>query len=175
MKVPYADKNSPQALAFKERNRKVANERSRVRYAEDERYRETLKARTRKRYKEHTRRILDRGIEIRTQSDPRKILLSAAKQRAKSKGLAFEIGVEDISLITHCPMLGYELKVNVNGAKFDSFSLDRIDSNKGYVRGNVQMLSHKANTIKNNTTREELIHVLEVLAQVMEDHSDVSN
>lgn len=36
-------------------------------------------------------------------------------------------------------------------------SLDRIDSSIGYIKGNVQILSFKANVIKSNATKDELL------------------
>ena len=36
-------------------------------------------------------------------------------------------------------------------------SLDRIDSTKGYVPGNVWVISNKANRMKSNAAAEELI------------------
>jgi hypothetical protein len=35
-------------------------------------------------------------------------------------------------------------------------TLDRIDNAKGYVKGNVCVISKKANTMKNNATPEEV-------------------
>jgi hypothetical protein len=38
----------------------------------------------------------------------------------------------------------------------NSPSLDRIDPSKGYVKGNVWIVSHRGNTIKNDATHDEL-------------------
>ena len=38
----------------------------------------------------------------------------------------------------------------------NSPSLDRIDPTKGYVKGNVWIISHKANVFKSYATHEEL-------------------
>ena len=38
----------------------------------------------------------------------------------------------------------------------DSYSLDRIDSSRGYVKGNIWAISLRANRIKNDSTVEEL-------------------
>lgn len=87
-------------------------------------------------------------------------LCSVARQRAKKRGIEFSITKHDIQVPTHCPVLGIELRVNQDtgaGGKDDSFSLDRIDPTKGYVPGNVQVISHKANSMKFTATKEELI------------------
>jgi hypothetical protein len=65
---------------------------------------------------------------------------------------------EDIRA-THCPLLGIELtyKSCGNNRTPDNYAtLDRIDSTKGYVPGNVQILSFRANTLKGDATLEEL-------------------
>jgi hypothetical protein len=57
-----------------------------------------------------------------------------------------------------CPVFGVELdwKVKVNGGQNNSPSLDRIDSTKGYVKGNVMIMSKLANSMKQNATTEQL-------------------
>lgn len=87
-------------------------------------------------------------------------LCSVAKQRATLKGIEFNITKEDIVLPTHCPILGLELEVHIDGGaggKDNSYSLDRIDPTKGYVKGNIQVISNKANSMKFTASPEELL------------------
>jgi hypothetical protein len=94
--------------------------------------------------------------DYRTSDIPR-YLWTTAKMRAEKKGLEFNITPEDIVVPTHCPVLGIELTYGKKlGGDDSSFSIDRIDSSKGYVKGNVQVISKRANTIKNDSTLEEL-------------------
>ncbi len=81
-----------------------------------------------------------------------------AKARAALNGLEFNIEVEDIIIPDVCPILGIPLKENKGkpGAYKDSPSLDKIDPSKGYVKGNVQVISQQANQMKFNATRDEL-------------------
>ena len=78
----------------------------------------------------------------------------AAKARAKEKGRDFNIELSDIVIPTLCPVLGIPM---------DRPSLDRIDGTKGYVKGNVRVISHRANMLKNDATIEELELVLKDL------------
>ena len=57
-----------------------------------------------------------------------------------------------------CPILRIELdwKAKGNGGQDNSPSLDRIDSTKGYVKGNVMIMSTLANRMKQNATPEQL-------------------
>ena len=82
-----------------------------------------------------------------------------AKCRAKVKGLAFTIEVSDIIVPKFCPILNVELqskKGNPGGQKV-SPALDRIDPTKGYVKGNVRVISHLANMMKSHATELEMI------------------
>lgn len=90
---------------------------------------------------------------------PREVIYHAAKNRAKTKGLDFNITVEDIVIPEFCPYLGLRItNIKGEGAGIDSnASIDRIDCTKGYIVGNIQVISNKANRIKNNATAEELL------------------
>ena len=94
------------------------------------------------------------------QRNPEKILLSKAKVRAKKHNLPINISLEDITIPEFCPVLGIELKQNKNIASDNSPSLDRINPNKGYVKGNIRVISFRANSLKSNATIKELQAIL---------------
>jgi hypothetical protein len=98
----------------------------------------------------------------------------SARQRAKNKGLAFDIDHDYIRSIvpSHCPIFGMPLEWSVQrgGAALilpNSPSLDRIDPSKGYVKGNVWIISNRANTIKNDASHEELKLVTEAVGRAI--------
>jgi hypothetical protein len=57
-----------------------------------------------------------------------------------------------------CPVFPWiRLEFRVGAERQDnSPSLDRIDNTKGYVKGNVRIVSWRANRLKGNATDEEL-------------------
>ena len=86
--------------------------------------------------------------------DPRLSLLKNSKQRSRQFNIPFDIELEDIVIPTVCPVLKVPL---VRGTYYGP-SLDRIIPELGYVKGNIQVISHKANAMKQNATKEELIN-----------------
>lgn len=80
----------------------------------------------------------------------------AAKKRAKKNGLVFNLQLEDVVVPEFCPLLGLRLQTNAKGHAHNSPSLDRFDSSKGYVKGNVWVISHRANTLKGDASINEL-------------------
>ena len=83
-------------------------------------------------------------------------MLARVRARAKAKGLAFNLTAEDITIPKRCPILGIPLVVGDGTANDNSPELDRINNRKGYVRGNVHVISRRANRIKNDATLAEL-------------------
>lgn len=83
-------------------------------------------------------------------------LLTAAKSRAKRLGLPFDLCLEDIQIPEFCPVLGLKLAVSISGKSDSSPSLDRIIPALGYARGNVLVISWRANQIKSDATPLEL-------------------
>lgn len=85
----------------------------------------------------------------------------AAKLRAKKKNLEFTITIEDIQIPEFCPLLGLKLSYEDFGIRYNSPSLDRKDSSKGYSKENIWVVSSRANILKNDATIEELQILLE--------------
>ncbi len=113
----------------------------------------------RARYQRNREAVIKRTTaanKIRKKRDPAIFLLTWAKQRAKSKGLECSISSVDIVIPEKCPVLGIPLAPSLGMASDASPSLDRIDPSKGYIPGNVTVISRRANTIKSDVTREEL-------------------
>lgn len=161
-----------------ERNQARKEQQKRWREANKERLREYQKAyhqdpEVKKRYAEHQRnwrktnperyKEIDRKSYAETRSKNRQSrLLSAAKERAKVHNLPFNIDHSDIIIPTHCPVLGIELKAGNNNTRPE---LDRVKPELGYVKGNVQVISGRANRIKWNATLEELAAIYNYVKQ----------
>jgi hypothetical protein len=110
----------------------------------------------------HPERRLRQIAEAETRwrrGDPVAHILRRVKHRAKVTGLPFELTREDlVPLPTVCPVLGIPIGVNLPPSEHRSFlSLDRIDNTRGYVRGNVVIVSNRANLLKKDATVDELV------------------
>ena len=107
-------------------------------------------------------RCKDCQIKDYLKLDPRKKLLYAARKRAKQNGLECTITVDDIVIPDICPALGIKLEAHIGAGRqnrediSNSPSLDRIDNSKGYIPGNVAVISLRANMIKTDATAAEL-------------------
>jgi hypothetical protein len=101
-------------------------------------------------------------------------MVRGARDRAKAKNLPFDIDHEYIRSIipSRCPIFGVKLewsarRGNKSAPLPNSPSLDRIDPTRGYVKGNVWIISHKANCIKSNASHEELKLVTEAVGRAI--------
>lgn len=110
---------------------------------------------------------------------PWRLAVRRARNRAKQMGFEFNIDDEYIESIwqTTCPVLGIPLfsadfgsgmKRGESKAKAqdNSPTLDRIDSSKGYVKGNIVVMSYRANLIKNCGTLDEHKKIVSFLESV---------
>lgn len=107
-------------------------------------------------FRENNRTMIRENHKRYRRAEPERLLLSNSKQRSRRLGLEFDLTKDDIHIPARCPFLGIELRCNDGQPKSDSPSLDRIDPTKGYVKGNVRVISHLANRAKTNLTAGQL-------------------
>ena len=103
---------------------------------------------TKEKKKKQARKYLENNKE--------KILLSNAKRRARKLNLPFNLKLEDIIIPEFCPILEIPIITGTRNNYENSASLDRIIPEKGYVSGNVNVISSLANTMKNSANFELL-------------------
>ena len=96
---------------------------------------------------------------------PEKDMLANARIRAREKDLPFSISYKDIKIPALCPVLNIPLERGVGVSHDNSPSLDRITPDKGYVLGNIKVISYRANRIKSNATNEELVAVAKYICK----------
>ncbi len=97
--------------------------------------------------------------------NPAKRLFQGARTRARDKNLAFELRLEDIIIPEACPVLGIPLIFGLagRGKSDNSPSLDRLRPELGYVKGNVRVISMRANWVKSNGTIREFERIIEYM------------
>lgn len=91
---------------------------------------------------------------------PMKLPLRSAKYRAKKNNIPFDLDEAYLESIRtdFCPYLGTKMVYGGQGSNNpNAASLDKIIPELGYIKGNVQFVSYKANTMKNNASPEELV------------------
>jgi hypothetical protein len=85
--------------------------------------------------------------------------LNNARKRAKDQGVPYDLKIadlRDLDMPEKCPYLGIPIRVGGPGGTENSPSLDKIIPSLGYVKGNVEFISSRANRLKNDATLEEL-------------------
>ena len=114
------------------------------------------KSRARPEYKER-----ENARQLQSRRDnPFKFSAQQARRRARSEGWECNVDIEYLKSIWTgvCPITGVELQIGqAKDTIPDTYraSLDRLDSTKGYVKGNVQYISFRANNIKTDSSFEE--------------------
>ena len=79
-------------------------------------------------------------------------------QSTKADNIEHTISKHDIIIPDKCPYLDVPLtRLHGQGQLPTNASIDRIDNSKGYIKGNIQVISKLANRMKNHATKEQLI------------------
>lgn len=106
--------------------------------------------------KEQALKDIDKGLIYK--ADPlislKKYILRLTKSSARNRNKEHSLTIDDIILPKKCPILNKEF---ILGDFKYTYSVDRIDNNKGYIQGNIRIISNLANSMKRNATNEELL------------------
>lgn len=137
-------------------------------------YRKELKREHTKKYvserKEHYKQLMTEWRKNNpdyqkkwTKKCPESQLLRSARQRAKQKDMECTITQNDIHIPELCPVFKVPLVKRTEYAP----SLDRIDNTKGYIPGNIVVVSRKANVMKNSGTLQDMKMLVEYYSKLM--------
>lgn len=111
-------------------------------------------------YQKENRAHLNDLTNSRRRREPAAYLFGLARRRARVRGIEFTISLSDVVIPDLCPVLGIPLDSKKPGKRgfplHASPTLDRFDNTKGYIPGNVAVISWRANSLKKDAECEEL-------------------
>lgn len=93
-----------------------------------------------------------------------KTIYNQLKSSAKKRNISFELSLSDLYNISYpltCPILDIPLKFNRGSLQDNSYSVDRVDSSKGYTIDNIIIISWRANKLKSNASMDEIKRIFE--------------
>src|SRR6202021_2680962 len=89
------------------------------------------------------------------------------RRHARERGLEFAIQRNNIIIPESCPVFKIPLIRGKGRLCDNSPTLDRIDSNLGYVIDNIAVISYIANRVKNNGTAEEHLKIADWMDRML--------
>lgn len=114
----------------------------------------------------HSKYTTKYGAKYRAKQGSVAYMLQHIKRRVRDNNLEFNLTPDDIKIPDKCPVLGIPLFFKKGSATDNTPSIDRIDPSRGYVRDNIQIISQRANRIKNDGTPEEHLLIYEYLSNL---------
>lgn len=131
-------------------------------YYEKNKHKPEFRARKNKENKAWRERNKERFKQMQKEwmeENPFYYFLNNARYRAKQQNVPFDLKISDLrSMVIPevCPYLGIPIIKGRGKSSENSPSLDKIIPEKGYVVGNVEFISSRANRLKNDGSLEEL-------------------
>lgn len=94
---------------------------------------------------------------------PEWYLWKNSKTRARKSGIEHTIKVSGILIPSYCPILLIPLICGEGKVIPNSPTIDRIDNTKGYIPGNIRVISHRANSNKGSMSIEDIERLLKYI------------
>lgn len=110
---------------------------------------------------ENYRRQVSIKMKERARRSPELVMWRSARARSKHDGTPFSIAVSDIKIPAQCPVFGVSLCQGDGSQQDNSPSLDKFIPELGYIPGNVQVISWRANKLKRDASPDELVKLAE--------------
>jgi hypothetical protein len=106
------------------------------------------------------------GDKTQVEWEEKRMKFKNKKSAAQASGVTFELQFHEIIWPTTCPILGCTLEYCSDKRAENSPSFDRIDPAIGYTKENTQIISWRANRIKNDGTSEEHRKIADYLDKI---------
>jgi len=107
----------------------------------------------------------------RMNPDPKYRLWLSTYCSAKRRRLEHTICPSDIPTPVFCPLIGirldYRRTKGQGKVKHNAATVDRIDNTRGYIPGNIQVLSSRANRVKSDFTLPQLKRLAEAILRLV--------
>lgn len=106
-------------------------------------------------------------------------LWTSIKRSAQNRKKDFDISIEDmwdlfIKQDRKCALSGVDLFFSrtIKARPASTASLDRIDSSKGYIKGNIQWIHKDLNIMKMDLSQKDFISWCKIIAEKYKDNTD---
>jgi hypothetical protein len=119
-------------------------------------------------HRERSRRAMRKNIsssKIHYNKHPEKKIFMNLKGRAKAKNIIFDLTLEDIVIPDVCPIL--KIPLIPFSASDNSPSVDRLIPELGYIKGNINIISNRANRIKSDASLNEIKAIYDWLKNII--------
>lgn len=93
------------------------------------------------------------------------------RSKCKKFNIEFDIDREDIKLPDMCPIFHTPFDLTRKDRN-NAPSVDRIDNSKGYIKGNVIVVSNKANAMKREATLQDMKRLVEFYENLVEEYDN---
>jgi hypothetical protein len=173
----YPEKTRAAAMRYYHANNGAAKAREQ-RKKNPEPYRQSVRRsyeNNKERYQGYTKawkKALRDGANSGDIEKTQKYIHLMVRTRARKTGVEYTLLQEDIPVVYKCPVFGYDLMAHEGSPQNNSFSLDKIDPKKGYVKGNVQVVSFRANNLKNSLRPEEAMAFVKWILSLYDNQSE---
>lgn len=142
------DSDRERVNRWREKNRERVRAQSDHKWANDPKYREAAQ----RRRKQPGYRDAERAYQRAARRDAEKwpgIIMRDIRRRCAKADIPFDMSASDIPVPAVCPILGTPFVFGETGHPH-SPSVDRRYPDRGYVKGNVFVISRRANTMKSD-------------------------